>query len=422
MRIWTPLALTLAVCAISPATAAAEPIEIGGFFGPRRFADDVVLGADGQGMTSLGASVVLGPRIAKPILPWLVPELELALSPTTTEQYDVSVFWLEPRALIRLEALPNARVRPFFAIGAGMATTLSSKRKIYDSGITIDGFAALGVGWNPGRGLALRLDLRVGLLPTRGDAERPITTEGELLLGVHFPLGRRAKASATPLKLREPTEDDTDGDGWADGRDACPDRAEDHDGFEDQDGCPDIDNDIDQVLDISDKCATVPETYNGYDDDDGCPDTIPAPVDAVIGTVTGLQYREGEIAVRASAKDDLDKLAQVLVQHPTVRVILVGHTDDREAIPVPEDGPIMEGEEEPEEVVVDAEALSRELGRARAAAVRTALVERGIPRGRIVVDSAGAEESVSDNDTPRSRNRNRRVELRLYVPKRSFGR
>ncbi len=422
MRIWTPLALTLAVCAISPSPVAAEPIEIGGFLGPRRFADDVVLGADGQGMTSLGASVVLGPRIAYPLLPWLVPELELALSPTTTDQYDVSVFWLEPRALIRLEALPHARVRPFFAIGAGMATALSSKRMIYDSGITVDGFAALGVGWNPGRGLALRLDLRIGLLPTRGDAERPVTTEGELLIGVHVPLGGRRRSSAAPIKLRAPSEDDADGDGWADGRDACPDRAEDHDGFEDQDGCPDIDNDVDQVLDISDKCASVAETYNGFDDDDGCPDTVPAAMDAVVGTVEGLQYREGESAVRATAKDDLDKLAQVLVQHPTVRVILVGHTDDREAIPTPEDGPIMEGEEVPEEAPVDAEALSLALGRARAAAVRTALIERGIARGRIVVDSAGAAEPVSENDTPRARNRNRRVELRMYVPKRSAGR
>ena len=91
-------------------------------------------------------------------------------------------------------------------------------------------------------------------------------------------------------------------------------------------------------------------------------------------------------------------------------------------IPTPEDGPIMEGEEVPEEAPVDAEALSLALGRARAAAVRTALIERGIARGRIVVDSAGAAEPVSENDTPRARNRNRRVELRMYVPKRSAGR
>jgi outer membrane protein OmpA-like peptidoglycan-associated protein len=50
--------------------------------------------------------------------------------------------------------------------------------------------------------------------------------------------------------------------------------------------------------------------------------------------------------------------------------------------------------------------------------VRAALIERGIAAGRLVADSAGASEPVSDNDTPRGRLRNRRVEARLYIPKR----
>jgi outer membrane protein OmpA-like peptidoglycan-associated protein len=54
--------------------------------------------------------------------------------------------------------------------------------------------------------------------------------------------------------------------------DQCPEIPEDKDGFEDADGCPDIDNDMDHVLDIADKCPNVPETYNGFEDEDGCPD------------------------------------------------------------------------------------------------------------------------------------------------------
>lgn len=415
MRATSSLALVLLAGAAAAPAVHAEPIELGGFFGPRRFADDIVLGADGQGHTALGGSVVLGPRVARPLLRWLVPELELALSPTTTDQYDVSVFWLEPRALVRLELRPGARVRPFVAVGAGMATVLSSKRAIYDSGLTIDGFGALGVGWNPGRGLAVRLDLRVGVLPTRADAARPVTVEGEVLLGIHVPLGRRpAAASVAPPRL--PTDEDRDGDGYADGGDACPDRAEDHDGFEDKDGCPDIDNDLDHVLDISDKCSAVAEVYNGFDDDDGCPDTVPPGVDAVVGVIEGLLYREGDTEVRAIAKDGLDKLATSLVQNPSVRITLVGHTDDREATPEAPAEPLPDGAEPPPPP--DLEALSLELGRARATAVRAALIERGIARGRIMIDSAGAAEPVSDNDTPRGRLRNRRVEVRLYVPKR----
>ncbi|MBK9032588.1 MAG: OmpA family protein [Myxococcales bacterium] len=415
MRPWTSAATAVTVASLVTA-AHADPLEVGGFFGPRRFADDVVLGADGQGQTSLGTSVVLGPRIARPLLPWLVPELELAISPATTRAFDVSVFWLEPRALVRIELRPGARLRPFFGVGVGMATALSSKRVIYDSGLTVDGFGVAGLGWNPGRGLRVRLDVRVGVLPARADAARPVTVEGEVLLGVHVPLGRSHAAPTARGPERAPTELDRDGDGLADAEDACPDRAEDHDGFEDKDGCPDIDNDLDHVLDISDKCTEVAEVYNGFEDDDGCPDLVPPAVDQVVGTVEGLLYREGEAEVRAIAKDGLDRLAQVLEQNPSVRVILVGHTDDREALPEPApppaDGAAPAGDP------ADGEALALELGRARATAVRAALIERGVARGRIVVDSAGAAAPVSDNGTPRGRLRNRRVELRLYIPDR----
>lgn len=416
------LTLVLATVAITATAAAAEPLELGGFFGPRRFADDVVLGSQGDGQTSLSSSVVLGPRIAKPLLPWLVPELELAISPATTADFDVSVFWLEPRAALRFVVFPENRLRPHLGLGAGMPTALSSKRGIYDSGVTVEGFAFAGAGWNPGRGLAVRLDVRVGVLPSRTTAELPVTFEGEVLLGISLPLGRKR---APVLDVRPVLADDVpdaDGDGYADATDACPDRAEDHDGYEDKDGCPDIDNDLDQVLDIVDKCTAVAETYNGFDDDDGCPDLVPPEVDAVLGTVENLLYGDGDTEVRASARPGLDRLADVLKKHPSVRIILVGHTDDREAIPAPAELPTpAEGEPAPEPPPPpDPAALAAELGRARAAAVRDALVARGLLRGRFVVDTAGAELPVSDNDTPRGRLRNRRVEVKLYVPKRSL--
>ena len=143
---------------------------------------------------------------------------------------------------------------------------------------------------------------------------------------------------------------------------------------------------------------------------------MPPGVDAVVGVIEGLLYREGDTEVRAIAKDGLDKLATSLVQNPSVRITLVGHTDDREAAPEAPAEPLPEGAEPPPPP--DLEALSLELGRARATAVRAALIERGIARGRIMIDSVGAAEPVSDNDTPRGRLRNRRVEVRLYVPKR----
>jgi hypothetical protein len=66
---------------------------------------------------------------------------------------------------------------------------------------------------------------------------------------------------------------DRDGDGVPDVRDRCPDEPEDCDGFEDEDGCPDLDNDRDRILDTCDVCPNDPETYNGWGDRDGCPDS-----------------------------------------------------------------------------------------------------------------------------------------------------
>ncbi|MHA7630708.1 Ig-like domain-containing protein [Corallococcus sp. M7] len=56
---------------------------------------------------------------------------------------------------------------------------------------------------------------------------------------------------------------------------ACALGPEDFDGFQDDDGCLDPDDDNDGIPDVNDTCPTEPETVNGYRDDDGCPDTVP---------------------------------------------------------------------------------------------------------------------------------------------------
>jgi OOP family OmpA-OmpF porin len=65
---------------------------------------------------------------------------------------------------------------------------------------------------------------------------------------------------------------DNDGDAIADKDDKCPNQSEDQDGFQDTDGCPDPDNDADGVEDSHDQCPDKKETMNGFKDDDGCPD------------------------------------------------------------------------------------------------------------------------------------------------------
>jgi outer membrane protein OmpA-like peptidoglycan-associated protein len=97
-----------------------------------------------------------------------------------------------------------------------------------------------------------------------------------------------------------------------------------------------------------------------------------------------------------------------MLAHPTIRVVLIGHTDDREA---KQFATPVAGQPAPDLV-----ALSVDLSRARAEAARQALVAAGIAKQRIDVEGHGSEESVADNAKPKGRLANRRVEIKLYVP------
>jgi len=65
---------------------------------------------------------------------------------------------------------------------------------------------------------------------------------------------------------------DCDGDGIIGKDDECWNKPEDFDGFEDEDGCPDFDNDMDGILDVDDMCPNDAEDFDGDADEDGCPD------------------------------------------------------------------------------------------------------------------------------------------------------
>ena len=53
----------------------------------------------------------------------------------------------------------------------------------------------------------------------------------------------------------------------------CRKEPETVNGFQDDDGCPDVaDHDGDGILDADDACVDEPEDVDGIDDDDGCPE------------------------------------------------------------------------------------------------------------------------------------------------------
>ncbi|HEU4612921.1 MAG TPA: OmpA family protein [Kofleriaceae bacterium] len=78
--------------------------------------------------------------------------------------------------------------------------------------------------------------------------------------------------TADPEEPIDPNTHDADFDRIVDAKDKCPNEREDKDGFEDEDGCPDLDNDNDGVPDDHDKCGDAVEDKDGFEDDDGCPD------------------------------------------------------------------------------------------------------------------------------------------------------
>ncbi|HUS27646.1 MAG TPA: OmpA family protein [Kofleriaceae bacterium] len=407
------LALVLAGVVAGPTVASAEPTQIGGFFGPKIFSGDSALGylPDAPAHPTLHNSVQFGGRFGKPFgYIWLVPELEVSFVPTETTDAGgatpASVYWFTGRVHLRLDLLPKRKLNAFLVVGGGADISASTARKTFNSGVIGEGYVGAGVLFDTQKGFLVRFDTRFAGIPS---ATKTIAFEGDFMVGIEFLIGAPKKETKSEVVVQGPPPDKDD-DGIADADDKCIDRAEDSDNVEDGDGCPDIDNDGDHVLDIADKCAGEQETFNGFNDDDGCADSVPAEVDALRGTVEGLIYAEGETVVRDSAQKNMAAIAKVMAANPSLKIVLVGHTDDREAKAFAETP--KEGEPPP-----DIDSIATDLARARAEAVRQALVAQGVPAGRVVVDGVGAEEPVADNNSAKGRLANRRVELKLFVPK-----
>jgi outer membrane protein OmpA-like peptidoglycan-associated protein len=242
---------------------------------------------------------------------------------------------------------------------------------------------------------------------------------------------------------------DRDGDGIPDDVDQCPDLAETRNGFEDEDGCPDVapdpDRDGDGVPDAVDRCpdAAGPEDLEGCPDRDGdhvadivdlCPDAagpaalqgcpdrdgdqIPDVADACPDQpgppdLNGCPPPEAEEPVvlesqRIRINDQilfefgsdridprslplLDDVARVLQDNPEVGPVMIeGHTDN-----------------------IGSRPINLDLSRRRAHSVELYLTSRGVSRERLRSEGYGFDRPVAPNDTPLNRARNRRTEFKL---------
>ena len=181
---------------------------------------------------------------------------------------------------------------------------------------------------------------------------------------------------------------DADGDGIVAYDDDCPWDAEDMDGFEDGDGCPELDDDADGITDADDGCPRDAETVNSYEDEDGCPDEVPVPVVEVSGVVRGIRFASGSARLLSSSRPVLGEVADALKADPGLRLEVAGHTDS-----------------------VGDHARNVELSQERAQSVADELVGMGVASSRLTVRGHGPDEPIETNDTSAGRAANRRVEL-----------
>jgi outer membrane protein OmpA-like peptidoglycan-associated protein len=132
---------------------------------------------------------------------------------------------------------------------------------------------------------------------------------------------------------------DRDGDGINDKADACPEAPEDKDGDRDADGRPDVDIDGDGVEDCTDGCPLPPvvttaadgtktekpatcdtctkgapdlikEDKDGFEDDDGCPE-IDNDKDGILDNVDQCPNDKGPLETRGCPDRDDDKIPDV---------------------------------------------------------------------------------------------------------------
>jgi outer membrane protein OmpA-like peptidoglycan-associated protein len=193
-----------------------------------------------------------------------------------------------------------------------------------------------------------------------------------------------------------PTSHDRDHDGVADSEDQCPDNAENQNGVEDTDGCPEeeADNDNDGVPNAEDRCPRQKETINGIQDEDGCPDGGPAKVIREEGRIVileNVEFATGSIQLQPESHSILNQVALVLKANPDIKHVRIeGHTDGT--------GP---------------REMNVELSKARAHAVRQYLIKRGVRPGRLASEGYGPDRPLVKERTEEDRAKNRRVEFVL---------
>jgi outer membrane protein OmpA-like peptidoglycan-associated protein len=162
---------------------------------------------------------------------------------------------------------------------------------------------------------------------------------------------------------------------------------EDKDGFKDDDGCPELDNDNDGILDENDRCPDLPETKNGFKDDDGCPDKEPVALKKTF-ILSGISFKPGSAQITSESEEVLYDVRDQLEAFTKAKFRIEGHTDAQ--------GPAKS---------------NKRLSASRANSVKKWLVENGIASSRLKAVGKGEDKPIAPNNTAAGRKKNRRIEF-----------
>ncbi|MEZ4950037.1 MAG: OmpA family protein [Saprospiraceae bacterium] len=176
---------------------------------------------------------------------------------------------------------------------------------------------------------------------------------------------------------------DSDGDGIADPDDECPNEA----GKVALKGCPDSDND--GVANAVDKCPNTP----GPKSNDGCPEMKQEDKAVLDFATQAVEFETAKSILLPQSKEILNQVADVLKKYPDYHVRIEGHTDS-----------------------VGDETNNLNLSKSRAKSCYDYLIARGINADRMNHEGFGESRPIADNRYKEGRQKNRRVEFKIFLP------
>ena len=178
---------------------------------------------------------------------------------------------------------------------------------------------------------------------------------------------------------------DTDKDGVYDYMDECPETPAVARNFVDSVGCF-LDTDGDGVYDYEDQCPTIA----GVKENLGCPEIKREIRNLLKKAMSGIQFENAKATIKPNSYKILNDIAKIFIDNPTYIVEVQGHTDN-----------------------VGKYDYNMDLSERRAQAVRTYLINQGVPAERLTAHGYGPDRPIDDNKTKAGRAKNRRVEFNI---------